>query len=363
MPRPPCLLLAPGQNIFLPWKQSNMLGPRALNRFPSGTTMPARKSWERYIFFLLYSFFLQQADFPIQNFCCIYQDDGWMVSILGVLLAHFSRQRSRPFWLPHPSSTLGRRLWHVRQIEIKTKQNKEQDENLFFQRIFYLVFYCSVENALRRVDAAFELFTKLGVCFFFSRLSTLLLFVQKLVTSIRAGTNHHFPQTNKNCDAQVEYYTFHDRDIAPEGKTLEETNKILDTVWVVSANVDENSRSNFSNIFLFIKVTDYMLKKQKETGVKLLWGTANLFSNPRFASATTAFRCASVNTHFPGIRYMNGGGTNPQADAFAYAAAQVKKAMELTLKLGGVNYGKFYLIFLFKTIWQRTPISQGSNIE
>ena len=41
---------------------------------------------------------------------------------------------------------------------------------------------------------------------------------------------------------------------------------------------------------------------------------------------------------------MNGGGTNPQADAFAYAAAQVKKAMEITLKLGGVNYGKFIVI-------------------
>lgn len=111
----------------------------------------------------------------------------------------------------------------------------------------------TIENALRRVDAAFELFQKLG----------------------------------------IQYYTFHDRDVAPEGKTLEETNKNLDTV------------------------SDYMLKKQKETGIKLLWGTANLFSNPR---------------------YMNGGGTNPQADAFAYAAAQVKKAMEITLKLGGVNY-------------------------
>ena len=56
---------------------------------------------------------------------------------------------------------------------------------------------------------------------------------------------------------QVGYYTFHDRDVAPEGKDLVETNEILD------------------------EVTDYMLKKQRSTGVKLLWGTANLFSHPR----------------------------------------------------------------------------------
>lgn len=111
----------------------------------------------------------------------------------------------------------------------------------------------SVENAKRRLDVAFEFFTKLG----------------------------------------NEYWTFHDRDVAPEGRDLAESNAILE------------------------EVTDYALEKQKETGVKLLWGTANLFSNPR---------------------YMNGAGTNPDFHTFAYAAAQVKKAMEVTVKLGGINY-------------------------
>lgn len=78
----------------------------------------------------------------------------------------------------------------------------------------------------------------------------------------------------------IRYFTFHDRDIAPEGETIEETEK----------NLDE--------IVKFIK------ELQKETGVKCLWGTANLFSNPR---------------------YMNGAATNPDAHVFAYAAAQVKK--------------------------------------
>jgi len=91
----------------------------------------------------------------------------------------------------------------------------------------------------------------------------------------------------------VPYYCFHDRDVAPEGKTLAETNRNLDAV---------------------VKV---MKQLQAETGIKLLWGTANLFSNPR---------------------YMNGASTNPDAHVFAYAAAQVKKAMEVTVELGGENY-------------------------
>lgn len=91
----------------------------------------------------------------------------------------------------------------------------------------------------------------------------------------------------------VPYYCFHDRDVAPEGKTLAETNRNLDAV---------------------VKV---MKQLQTETGIKLLWGTANLFSNPRF---------------------MNGAATNPDAHVFAYAAAQVKKAMEVTVELGGENY-------------------------
>ena len=91
----------------------------------------------------------------------------------------------------------------------------------------------------------------------------------------------------------VEYYCFHDRDIAPEGKTLSESNSNLDQVVKVAGEL------------------------QQETGIKLLWGTANLFSNPR---------------------YMNGAATNPNSHTFAYAAAQVKKAMEATLELGGENY-------------------------
>jgi xylose isomerase len=91
----------------------------------------------------------------------------------------------------------------------------------------------------------------------------------------------------------VPYYCFHDRDVAPEGANLTETNKILDTVVAKLA------------------------AKQKETGVKLLWGTANLFSNKRF---------------------LHGASTSCNADVFAYSAAQVKKAMEVTKFLGGENY-------------------------
>ena len=89
------------------------------------------------------------------------------------------------------------------------------------------------------------------------------------------------------------FWCFHDRDIAPEGATLAETNRNLD------------------------KVVAHAKALQKATGVKLLWGTANLFSHPR---------------------YMCGAATNPDAHVFAYAAAQVKKALEVTLELGGQNY-------------------------
>ncbi|MDR1289729.1 MAG: xylose isomerase [Planctomycetaceae bacterium] len=92
---------------------------------------------------------------------------------------------------------------------------------------------------------------------------------------------------------QMPYYAFHDRDIAPEGKTLRETNKNLDAV---------------------VKV---LKEEQKRTGVKLLWGTANLFGHPR---------------------YMHGAATSCNAEAFAYAAAQVKKALEITKELGGEGY-------------------------
>lgn len=89
------------------------------------------------------------------------------------------------------------------------------------------------------------------------------------------------------------FYCFHDRDVAPEGKSLAESNKNLDAV--VKVLKDEMQR----------------------TGIKLLWGTANLFSNPR---------------------YMHGAATSPNADAFAYASAQVKKALEVTKELGGDGY-------------------------
>ena len=91
----------------------------------------------------------------------------------------------------------------------------------------------------------------------------------------------------------LDYYCFHDRDIAPEGATFAESCKNLEEIVSLAGEL------------------------QKETGVKLLWGTANLFSNPRF-------------TH--------GAATNPDAHVFAYAAAQVKHAMEATRELGGDGY-------------------------
>ncbi|MFM9117359.1 MAG: xylose isomerase, partial [Planctomycetota bacterium] len=111
----------------------------------------------------------------------------------------------------------------------------------------------SVENAIRRARVAFE-------------------FMEKL---------------------QAPFYAFHDRDVAPEGATLAESNRNFDAV----ANV--------------------LQEEQARTGIKLLWGTANLFSNPR---------------------YMHGAATSCNADVFAYAGAQVKKCLEVTKMLGGENY-------------------------
>lgn len=111
----------------------------------------------------------------------------------------------------------------------------------------------TLENARRRLRASFEFFTKLG----------------------------------------VKYWTFHDRDIAPEGQTLAESNKNLD------------------------QIVDLAEQLQKKTGVKLLWATCNLFSHPR---------------------YMNGASTNPDAQVFAYAGAQVKKGLEVAQRLGAENF-------------------------
>ncbi|MGI9242780.1 MAG: xylose isomerase, partial [Verrucomicrobiales bacterium] len=91
----------------------------------------------------------------------------------------------------------------------------------------------------------------------------------------------------------VDYYCFHDRDVAPEGATLAESNANLDAV------------------------ADVLEEEQNRTGKKLLWGTACLFS------------------HF---RYNQGAATSPYADVFAYGAAQVKKALEVTHRLGGDGY-------------------------
>ncbi len=111
----------------------------------------------------------------------------------------------------------------------------------------------SVDNALKRVEVAFEIFEKLD----------------------------------------APYYAFHDRDVAPEGGSLRQTN----------ANFDRIAKS--------------LKEHQEKTGIKLLWGTANMFSHPRF---------------------MHGAATTCNADVFAFAAAQVKKCLEVTKELGGENY-------------------------
>lgn len=91
----------------------------------------------------------------------------------------------------------------------------------------------------------------------------------------------------------LDYFCFHDYDLVEEASTLKESGKRLDAI------------------------TDYALGKMKEHKKKVLWGTANLFSNPR---------------------YMNGAATNPDFKVVAYAGAQVKNALDATIKLNGENY-------------------------
>ncbi len=110
-----------------------------------------------------------------------------------------------------------------------------------------------LERARAKMDAAFEFMTKIG----------------------------------------ISHYCFHDTDLVDEGENLKETARRLEAI------------------------TDYAKLKQKASGVKLLWGTANLFSHPR---------------------YMNGAATNPDFEVVAYAGAQVKNALDATIKLGGENY-------------------------
>ena len=110
-----------------------------------------------------------------------------------------------------------------------------------------------MDQARDKLDAAFEFFTKLG----------------------------------------VQFYCFHDRDMAPEGETVLESEKNLKAMVALAK------------------------ERQKATGVRLLWGTSNLFSNPR---------------------YMNGAATNPDFRVVTHAAAQVKAAIDATVELGGENY-------------------------
>lgn len=91
----------------------------------------------------------------------------------------------------------------------------------------------------------------------------------------------------------VDYYCFHDRDICPEADNLKETNQRLDKIVTLAKQL------------------------QEDTGVKLLWNTSNMFTHRRFT---------------------NGASTNPNADVFAYAGAQVKKMLEVGLELGAENY-------------------------
>jgi len=110
-----------------------------------------------------------------------------------------------------------------------------------------------IDRARAKMDAAFEFITKLGVPF----------------------------------------YCFHDFDLVEEGETIAESEKRLQTI------------------------VEYAKQKQEETGVKLLWGTANLFNHPR---------------------YMNGAATNPDFNVVTHAATQVKNAIDATIELGGSNY-------------------------
>jgi len=91
----------------------------------------------------------------------------------------------------------------------------------------------------------------------------------------------------------VPFYCFHDRDLAPEGESVTESDRILK------------------------EIVSLAKEKQDESGVQLLWGTANVFSHPR---------------------YMNGAATNPDFNVVTHAAAQIKSALEATVELGGSNY-------------------------
>ncbi len=91
----------------------------------------------------------------------------------------------------------------------------------------------------------------------------------------------------------IEYFCWHDVDLVPEADDINETNRRLD------------------------EISDYILEKMQGTNIKCLWGTANMFGNPKF---------------------MNGAGSTNDVDVYCFAAAQVKKALDITVKLGGKGY-------------------------
>lgn len=135
----------------------------------------------------------------------------------------------------------------------------------------------TMEHAFKKVDAGFEFMEKLG----------------------------------------IEYFCFHDVDLVPEADNIAETNKRLD------------------------QLTDYIKEKMDKTGIKLLWGTANMFGNPRF---------------------MNGAGSTNSPDVFCFAAAQTKKALDLTVKLGGKGYVFWGGREGYETLWNTDIKFEQENI-
>ena len=135
----------------------------------------------------------------------------------------------------------------------------------------------SIEHAKAKVDAGFEFMQKLGIA----------------------------------------YFCFHDVDLVPEAEDINETNRRLD------------------------EISDHILKKMQQTGIRCLWGTANMFSNPRF---------------------MNGAGSTNSVDVYCFAAAQIKKALELTVKLGGKGYVFWGGREGYETLWNTDIKLEQENI-
>ena len=135
----------------------------------------------------------------------------------------------------------------------------------------------SMEHAKAKVDAGFEFMQKLGIA----------------------------------------YFCFHDVDLVPEAEDINETNRRLD------------------------EISDHILKKMQQTGIRCLWGTANMFSNPRF---------------------MNGAGSTNSVDVYCFAAAQIKKALELTVKLGGKGYVFWGGREGYETLWNTDIKLEQENI-